>query len=71
MAIRLIDSIDYDFSNSTASTHQEIALRALAFDDNVHWYISGHSGPSSPWAKGCRPASGASTLPASATDFIG
>jgi O-methyltransferase involved in polyketide biosynthesis len=43
MAIRLMDSIDYDFSKFQSSTdRQDLALRALAFDSNAHRYLSGH-----------------------------
>ena len=44
MAIRLIDSIDGDSSSLAPSTLQDVALRALAFDDNAHRYIAGHPG---------------------------
>jgi O-methyltransferase involved in polyketide biosynthesis len=43
MAIRLMDSIDYDFSKfGLITTRQDLALRALAFDENTHRYLSGH-----------------------------
>jgi O-methyltransferase involved in polyketide biosynthesis len=43
MAIRLMDSIDYDFSKFQSSTdRQDLALRALAFDSSTHRYLSDH-----------------------------
>ncbi len=43
MAIRLMDSIDYDFSKlGLSTTRQDLALRALAFDKNTHRYLSDH-----------------------------
>ena len=42
MAIRLVDSIDYDFSKFSLAARQDIALRALAFDSNAHRYVSDH-----------------------------
>jgi O-methyltransferase involved in polyketide biosynthesis len=42
MAIRLTDSIDYDFSKFSLAARQDLALRALAFDDNTRRYLSGH-----------------------------
>jgi len=43
MAIRVMDSIDYDFSKFTSPTdRQDLALRALAFDKNTLRYLSGH-----------------------------
>lgn len=43
MAVRLMDSIDSDFSKfSSPATRQDIALRALAFDKNAHRYLSDH-----------------------------
>ncbi|WP_442930437.1 class I SAM-dependent methyltransferase [Mycobacterium sp. NBC_00419] len=43
MAIRLMDSIDYDFSKfSLATDRQDIALRALAFDAKAARYLSDH-----------------------------
>lgn len=43
MAIRLMDSIDYDFSKfGLTTTRQDLALRALAFDENTRRYLSDH-----------------------------
>jgi O-methyltransferase involved in polyketide biosynthesis len=43
MAIRLIDSLDYDFSKFKLSTgRQDLALRALAFDNGSRRYLSAH-----------------------------
>ena len=43
MAIRLMDSIDYDFSKfGRSTTRQDLALRALAFDERTHRYLSEH-----------------------------
>ncbi len=43
LAIRLMDSIDYDFSKfGLSTTRQDLALRALAFDENTHRYLSAH-----------------------------
>jgi O-methyltransferase involved in polyketide biosynthesis len=42
MAIRLVDSIDYDFSKFGLAARQDIALRALAFDSNARRYLSDH-----------------------------
>ncbi len=43
MAIRLMDSIDYDFSKfGLSTTRQDLALRALAFDKNTHRYLFDH-----------------------------
>ena len=43
MAIRLMDSIDYDFSKfGLSNTRQDLALRALAFDRQTLRYLSGH-----------------------------
>jgi O-methyltransferase involved in polyketide biosynthesis len=44
MAIRLVDSIDYDFSKFSLAARQDVALRALAFDSNAHRYLSDHPG---------------------------
>ena len=40
MAIRLMDSIDYDFSKFGPGGRQGIALRALAFDDATRRYLT-------------------------------
>jgi O-methyltransferase involved in polyketide biosynthesis len=42
MAIRLAESIDYDFSKFSLAARQDLALRALAFDNNTHRYLSSH-----------------------------
>ena len=42
MAIKLHDSIDYDFSKFGLSNRQDVALRALAFDNNAHRYLAAH-----------------------------
>ena len=42
MAIKLIDSIDYDFAKFGAATRQDVALRALAFDNNARRYLAAH-----------------------------
>ncbi len=43
MAIRLMDSIDYDFGKfGLSATRQDLALRALEFDKNTHSYLAGH-----------------------------
>ncbi len=43
MAIHLMDSIDYDFSKfGLTTTRQDLALRALAFDEHTHRYLSDH-----------------------------
>jgi O-methyltransferase involved in polyketide biosynthesis len=42
MAIRLMDSIDYDFAQLQESSRQDVALRALAFDQNISRYLSHH-----------------------------
>ncbi|MGV0626821.1 class I SAM-dependent methyltransferase [Mycolicibacter minnesotensis] len=41
MAISLADSIDYDFGKF-GPTRQDIALRALAFDDQMHKFLRRH-----------------------------
>ncbi len=43
MAIRLMDSIDHDLSKfGLSTTRQDLALRALAFDENTRRYLSDH-----------------------------
>jgi O-methyltransferase involved in polyketide biosynthesis len=42
MAIRLVESIDYDYAKFGPAAHQDIALRALAFDDNTRHYLITH-----------------------------
>lgn len=45
MAIRLVDGIDFDFSKFKLSAdRQDLALRALAFDNNTRNYLSSHPG---------------------------
>lgn len=41
MAIELVDSIDFDFAKF-GPTRQDIALRALAFDEQTRQYLSQH-----------------------------
>ena len=72
MAIRLMDSIDYDFSKfGLSTTRQDLALRALAFDKNTHRYLSGHPEAAVVALGEGLQTSGASTLPASAMNFDG
>jgi O-methyltransferase involved in polyketide biosynthesis len=40
LAIRMMDSIDYDFSKFGRASRQDIALRALAFDDTARRYLA-------------------------------
>lgn len=43
MAIRLVDSMDYDFAKYKLSAdRQDLALRALAFDNGARRYLSAH-----------------------------
>jgi O-methyltransferase involved in polyketide biosynthesis len=42
MAIKLIDSIEYGFAKFGAATRQDVALRALAFDNNARRYLAAH-----------------------------
>src|SRR5438309_444763 len=42
VAIKLMDSIDYDFSRFGPVNRQDIPLRAMAFDNNVHRYLAAH-----------------------------
>ncbi|MEZ0355541.1 class I SAM-dependent methyltransferase [Mycobacterium sp. SA01] len=43
MAIRLVESMDYDFSKFKLSTdRQDLALRALSFDNGARRYLSTH-----------------------------
>ena len=42
MAVRLVDSIDHDFSRFSLAARQDLALRALAFDNNSRRYLSDH-----------------------------
>jgi O-methyltransferase involved in polyketide biosynthesis len=43
MAIRLTESVDYDFTKLRRSTRQDLALRALAFDTHARRYLSDHT----------------------------
>jgi O-methyltransferase involved in polyketide biosynthesis len=43
MAIRLADSIDFDFAKFGFSRRQDMAVRALAFDREVRRYLGDHS----------------------------
>jgi O-methyltransferase involved in polyketide biosynthesis len=42
MAIQLVDSIDFDFAKFGFSRRQDIALRALGFDDQARRYLADH-----------------------------
>ncbi|SBS75565.1 O-methyltransferase domain-containing protein [uncultured Mycobacterium sp.] len=43
MAVGLLDSIDYDFSKfKLRGDHQDLALRALAFDNSARGYLAKH-----------------------------
>jgi O-methyltransferase involved in polyketide biosynthesis len=42
MAITLMESIGYDFGKFGLGSRQDIALRALAFDNNARRYLAGH-----------------------------
>jgi O-methyltransferase involved in polyketide biosynthesis len=42
MAIRLMDSIDYDFARFGIPSRQDIAVRALAFDQSTRRYLKAH-----------------------------
>jgi O-methyltransferase involved in polyketide biosynthesis len=42
VAIKLMDSIEYDFSKFGPATRQDVALRALAFDNNARRYLAAH-----------------------------
>lgn len=42
MAIKLVDSIDYDFAKFGPSNRQDVAVRALAFDHNARRYLAAH-----------------------------
>lgn len=42
IAIRLMDSIDYDFDKFGIPSRQDIAVRALAFDQNTRRYLAAH-----------------------------
>jgi len=42
MAIKLMESIDYDFGKFGLASRQDVALRALAFDSNARRYLAAH-----------------------------
>jgi O-methyltransferase involved in polyketide biosynthesis len=42
MAIRLTETVDYDFTKLKRSNRQDLALRAVAFDDKARQYLSAH-----------------------------
>jgi O-methyltransferase involved in polyketide biosynthesis len=42
MAIKLMDSIDFDFAKFGAANRQDVAVRALAFDNNARRYLAAH-----------------------------
>jgi O-methyltransferase involved in polyketide biosynthesis len=42
MAIRLVESIDYDYAKFGPATRQDLALRALAFDNNTRRFLAAH-----------------------------
>jgi O-methyltransferase involved in polyketide biosynthesis len=42
MAVRLVESIDYDYAKFGPTNRQDIALRALAFDNNTRRYLAAH-----------------------------
>lgn len=42
MAIRLVESIDHDYAKFGPGARQDIALRALAFDNNTRRYVAAH-----------------------------
>ncbi len=42
MAIKLVDSIDYDFEKFGPLNRQDMALRALTFDKNARRYLADH-----------------------------
>ncbi|MBV9515294.1 MAG: class I SAM-dependent methyltransferase [Mycobacteriaceae bacterium] len=44
IAVKLMDSIDYDFSKFGPARRQDVALRARAFDINAHRYLAAHPG---------------------------
>ncbi len=50
MAIRLMDSIDYDFSKFGIPSRQDVAVRALAFDENTRPSAE-TSGPRGGWSR--------------------
>jgi O-methyltransferase involved in polyketide biosynthesis len=42
MAIRLVESIDYDYAKFGPASRQDMALRALAFDKQTRRYLTAH-----------------------------
>jgi O-methyltransferase involved in polyketide biosynthesis len=42
LAVTLMDSIDYDFSKFGVPSRQDVALRALAFDNSARRYLGAH-----------------------------
>lgn len=42
MAIQLAESVDYDFTTLRQSKRQDLALRALTFDNEIRRYLSDH-----------------------------
>ena len=42
MAIKLMDSLHYDFAKFGFNRRQDVALRALAFDNNARRYLAAH-----------------------------
>jgi O-methyltransferase involved in polyketide biosynthesis len=42
MAIHLVQSIDYDYAKFGPASRQDMALRALAFDNNTRRYLAAH-----------------------------
>jgi O-methyltransferase involved in polyketide biosynthesis len=42
MAIRLVESIVYDYAKFGPASRQDMALRALAFDNNTRRYLAAH-----------------------------
>src|SRR6201999_3427226 len=42
IAVDLMDAIDFDFAKFGPSSRQDMALRALAFDDSAKRYLGAH-----------------------------
>ena len=42
MAVKLVESIDFDFAKFGPSNRQDVALRALVFDHNARRYLAAH-----------------------------
>jgi O-methyltransferase involved in polyketide biosynthesis len=42
MAVKLMDSIDFDFAKFGAGARQDVAVRALAFDNQARRYLAAH-----------------------------